>query len=389
MGLFGNLVPDAVTKAWHEEFATTLSRIEQHVRSLELDPLVQTEISRAVSWLAMHGTAKLKSAAKAVQRALPPSLGARMDRVLTDGYGMEDRRWDRDDHEERWNKSITSLIADIRSGFPDNRQLIAEIDGRLDRIYKADPGKNGTPEVLVIRLITEVEGFADAVLDAALEGASKHVARFSGYALAQVFRGNTAEGRRRINAFMAADSVDLKFAVSNAYANLRYSGDWFTTEDEATLRALLAAKHAGLVQSTVRAVRSLMEWNIGLAADLVRGMNITTAGIADEMATLFEFGTPSLSVVEQLTEEDVAALLAKLRPLPELDGYWLQKLLADLSERGVSPPFHGPSRMRHGRKNASPLQPWAVAAGAPAFPPPPEGGAILRFRCVDAGKRRS
>lgn len=382
MGLFGNRVPDAVTRAWHDEFATTLFKIERQVRTVDLDQFVQTEISRAVSWLAMQGTAKLKSAAKAVQHTLPSSLGVRMDRVLTDGYGMEGRRWDRDDHEERWNKSIATLVADIRAAFHDNRQLVAEIDGRLDRAQEAGPGKHVTPEVLVIRLITEVEGFAEAVLDAALEGSSTHVARYSGFALARVLRGNNAEGRRRIQSFMATDSLELKFAVSNAYVNLRYSADWFIPEDETTLRALLASEHAGLVQSTVRAVRSIMEWNIGLAADLVRGTNITTEGIADEVATLFEFGTPSLSV-ENLTEEDVVALLVKLRPLPTLDGHWLQKLLAELSERfawQLATFFMGrvEDAARPGETRIRPCNhgPWLQEPLR--FRRSPEGGAILR-----------
>lgn len=382
IGLFGNSVPEAITRAWHEEFAITLLKIEQRVRSAKLDPLVQTEISRAVSWLAMHGTARLKAAAKAVQRALPTSLAARMDRVLTDGYGMEERRWDRDDHEERWNKSVASLLADIRAAFPDSRQLIAEIDGRLDRAHMADPGKSGTPEVLVIRLISEAEGFAEAVLDAALDRSSTHVARYSGFALAHVLRGNSKLGRRRIQQFMDADVLELKFAVSNAYANMRFNAEWFTQEDEETLRALLASEHAGLVQSTVRAVRSLMEWNVGLATDLVRGTNIISAAIADEVATLFEFGTPLLSV-EQLTAEDVEGLLAKLRPLPELDGHWLQKLLADLSERfawQLAAFFMGrvedaaqPGEIRIRPCNHGPWQQEPLR-----FRRSPEGGAILR-----------
>jgi len=336
LGMFGNSVPEAVTRAWHAEFAVTLDKIERHVRSVDLDPLVQTEISRTVSWLAMHGPATLKSAAKGAQRALPASLSARMDQVLTDGYGMEDRRWDRVNHQERWNKSIKSLASDIHKAFPDNARLVSEIDSRLDRAHKADPGRSATPEVLIGQLVNDVDGFAEAVLDAVFQRSSTHVARFSGYALAHVFRGDKSEGRRRIREFMTSDSLDLKVAVSTAYGNLRYSADWFTPDDEATLKALLASDEPGLVLSAVRAVRSVLEWNPGLAADLVRGTNIITGDIADEVATLFGFGTPSLTV-EQLTVEDVVALLAKLRPLPELDGHWLQKLLADLSERFAWP----------------------------------------------------
>ncbi len=256
--------------------------------------LVQTEISRSVSWLAMHGSATLKSAAKAVQRALPASLSARMDQVLTDGYGMEDRRWDRVNYQERWNESIKSLVSDIHKAFPDNARLVSEIDNRLDRARKADPERSATPEVLVGQLVNDVEGFADAVLDAAFQRSSSHVAKFSGYALAHVFRGDKSEGRRRIREFMTSDSLDLKTAVSTAYGNLRYNGDWFTTEDEVTLQTLLASDDPGLVLSAVRAgVRPRVEsW---FSPPPIRcGEPTSQPGpLPDEVATLFEFGTNS------------------------------------------------------------------------------------------------
>lgn len=330
IGLLGAHATPDLHDRWTVEFEVTLNKILAAMSTTEIAPLVQVKISSAVNWQAKFGKLPLSAIAAKIQDLVSNDLDVRFTRALVDGYGMEDRLGDREDHHERWENFLDTLVSDLTAKVSDAAARVAFVEDRLQALVTSKRGRSTTVEVPVLRLIDKSPGFAEALADGALLASNCEVHRFSGYALGKVFRDDRAAGRARIAAFIENGRDDLLAAVGNAYQNQKFEQGWVTSEDLRNISTLLGSSSEWVVLTAVRALRFLAEWNHDLALGLVRIASIPTARVADEIATLFEFGAKLQ--IGALSKDDVESLLGRIETLPELDGYWLDKFLAHLSE---------------------------------------------------------
>ncbi|MHA6298762.1 helix-turn-helix domain-containing protein [Devosia sp. CAU 1758] len=330
MGGLNVAASDATLRSWDPDYVRTLSKVAEILATRDVDPLVQTEIQTAVRWPSVHGSPDVKKLARKVLKQLSSSLDARLDRVLLDGYGHDDRLAGADGHAERWAKFLDDLLADFIAEYKDGASMVAELERRVRRVEASRSNQRMSSEVLSGRLIEQSVDFAKAVVDQAYRQPGAKLNRFAGYALGRIFRDDREAGRATIAKWMESGRSELLGLIGHAYEGQRYAADWFSGVDRDAISSLVQSSDAYVVTSALRAVRRIADWNVEIALDLIRAVNIPTAAIADEIGGLFEFGEGLKT--SSLTRDDVVSLLSKLEPLPELDGYWLDKLLATISE---------------------------------------------------------
>jgi transcriptional regulator with XRE-family HTH domain len=331
IGQLGAEVSPELRAIWDKEFAQTLRKVRSVLKAKNINPLVQVEIGRSVAWQAAFGSREVATLAKEVQRSFSSDLDFRIARVLNDGYGMQDRLGDRKGNQERWANFVQEVVVDLEIAYPNAQDRLAAIESKLQEIKNGGKARASTPEVLVVKLIEESEGFADAVIVDALNTNSHELSRFSGHALGKVLRENRDSGRSYIQKCIAEDRPDLHASIGIAFQFQNFDGGWFTANDIGVLEDVLHSKEEWVVLTAVRAIRRLAEWDQSTALALIRSVAIHSSRIADEIASLFVFGdvlNPKL-----LSEEDAKSLLLRLETLAKLDGHWLDKLLADLSEQ--------------------------------------------------------
>lgn len=321
---------DATLRSWVPDHVRTLKKVNAVLASETIDSLVQTEIQTAVRWPSVHGATQVKKLARETLDQLSSTLDARLDRVLLDGYGHDDRRAGAEGHTERWAKFLDNLLADFITEYKDGASMVAELERRVRRVEASRSNQRMSSEVLAGRLIEQSVDFAKAVVDQAFSLPDAKLNRFAGYALGRVFRDDRDGGRAIIAQWMESNRSELLGLVGHAYEGQRYAADWFSGADRDAISRLVQATDPYVVNSTLRAVRRIADWNAEVALDLIREVSIPTAAIADEIGGLFEFGDGLKT--SSLTRDDVVDLLGKLEPLPELDAYWLDKLLASISE---------------------------------------------------------
>lgn len=331
IGLLGAHAPAGLHDRWDIEFAVTLNKVLAAMSTAEIAPLVLVTISRSVNWQATFGKSSAAAIAAQVQDAISTDLDVRLFRALMDGYGMEDRLGDQEGHHERWEAFLDTLVSDITDKFPDPGARVAFVEDKIQALVGSGQDKSGTVEVPVLRLVDKSPGFAEAIVSGALLAPNPKIYGFAGYALGKVFRDDRGAGREHIAAYIGSGREDLLAAVGNAYQNQKFEQGWVTSEDVRNISALLCCSSEWVILAGMRVLRFLAEWNHDQALALVRVASIPTARVADELATLFEFG--SRLQVSALSSEDVVSLLQRFEVFPELDAYWLDKFLADLSEK--------------------------------------------------------
>lgn len=330
IGLLG-AQPDAnLLKKWDTEIVKTLKHLRNVMDAQPTSHVVQAELGRVIAYHEAHGSPEVRIAAKAVREALPSDLNARFERLVTDGYGHEDMRHvDIDDHDKRWNAFIDQTLSEMIVTYSSAVDLLDLIE---QRVLEAEANRQSTTvEVPVIRLIEQMDGFAAAVIAGVVSRKVKRLARFAAQALSKIFRDSPDVARGHIAEFLSSGRPDLKFAAASAYdARNAHEAGQFGAIDIVYIEQLLADEDEDVLVATLRAVRRLSEFNRELALKFLRKANIVSANVANEFATAFTFGKHiPLAVLKQ---EDIERLLTRLEPLPELEGYWLDQLLAEISE---------------------------------------------------------
>lgn len=331
MGMFGAIAGKDLIDRWTSQFEETLAMIQQKVAKDPLDGVVKFELSRGLAWLSGHGPPRVRKLAKAIAGSLVDNLDDRTERVLLDGWGMEDRLANGEGHEKRWGALMAQVRADLKAAHPDPEGLRQHLEQLLKHIA-AVSSESHNAHVLIDSLMDEWPAFATAILDNSLADAKSATARFAGGALARVLRESRQRGRAYVAAYLAANRRDLNWAIGAAYGAQRYDVSWASEFDEDVLRKLLTSGDEVVILAGVRALRSVAEAEPNLAAKLIASISIPSAQVADELATIFEFSLGAVALpLSTLEAAEVIALLGKLEPLPELDGHWLKRLLARIS----------------------------------------------------------
>jgi hypothetical protein len=315
---------------WAAEFVGTLNKLQAVLTQHTIDPLVLIALGHAVSWHAHYGDEPTKPLASKLLASLPNSLEFRTTLALIDGHGYLLRRLDDLEQQSQWNNELDRLIDDLIAAYPDTNALRKYIDERLAHIEASDNSRGSSPFLFVNRLVKASIGLARSIIEHALTELQSGTRRFVGFSLATLMVHNRPEADAFTTRMLRIGSFDLMAAIGNAYSCFDLTEDKVRQEDLSILQQLLGSNYEIVVLNALAAIRNIAKIDQRLAIRLLLFTNVITPRIADDMFMLFA-GNETLSIYS-LAGDDVVAFLAKLKPLADIDGFWVAYFLAAASK---------------------------------------------------------
>ena len=327
MGIVGSTPPTGLRAALTQEFVHTLERLKDVVGQ-GVHPLVVLAVSKSISWHANFGGGKPGAIAKAILENLPTDIHFRLLATLVDGWGhtfverQDAGRW-RNNLEE-W---LGAVVAALEMAKPDPHERLAYVEQALIELKQAGETRSSSHMVLQ-KLVGNVD-FSRAMIDDALTRTTSLSRAYAGGALSELFRRHRAEGRAYAARMIETADRELITAVATAYA-----GQQIDDEDRGHLRQLLSSSDFSTLYHAIHAVwlsRSGGEANV---IELLLGANITgNAKLIDEVAMALYGGGDRGRLIEAMSEEDAKLLLQRIALTAQLEGYWIDELLAEFSFR--------------------------------------------------------
>lgn len=325
MGLMGRNVPESVYAILDGEFAQTLARVRSIIGDLE--PLTALRVAETAGWLADHGPPRCAEAAQALIDDLPQTLELRLMATVTNAFS--ELYVDRYDG-ERWQAAYDSwygqLAQDLRAAHPDPADRLAVLNGVLHSLARAGAKDSNAP-MLFHAIVRDDAAFAQAMLEDVLASPDALTSHFANAPLAELLRRDHGLGRDYARRLF--ETGDLLLAASAAHG---YCGEVKDADDEALMQRFLAAAEAPVVRSAIRATWLSAEHDRVRMIRLLLGAEIgLSTSLAEDIAMALDDRRAGHD--GQLTSAEIEMLLAKLMPLPDLEGYWLDELLASISCR--------------------------------------------------------
>ncbi len=314
---------------WTEEFLQTLEKIENTIQSENIDPLTLIEIAHAVSWHTNYAKERTTAPAKRIIASLPTSLDFRTVLGLVDGHGHLFRRVADKKSQAEWNGFLETLAEELLAAHPDGEVLRAFIEERLAHIETNYANKNVSPYVLFWKIVRISPAVARATVEDALVRSGSKTKQFVGIALGQLLVDDHVNGLMMARQFLSTESPDLQVSIGMAYSDVVFRGKDYDQEDLSIVRKLLNSTNKLVVHSAIGAIRNVANTDKELALELIHEANI---GLSDQLAddVLNIFHQDNIPF-QSLSAKDIDLLLEKLMRLPELDGYWVETFLANVS----------------------------------------------------------
>jgi transcriptional regulator with XRE-family HTH domain len=316
---------------WTGLFCETIEDLDRAVRSHSYDPLVLVGIVKAISWHEQYSKSATSKPARKLKKTLTASLEYRVFATLSDGYGMEFRRFNPKTFEADWNKFLQSLGSELVAKFPEGESLRRFIAEQLEHIRAANPEGSPSPHVLYGTLLRASSTLPEATITDALKDPASLTARFVGDALQTLWLNDLAAGRTAMQRLLASSNSELQAHVGRALAAINFTQCPYGPEEAAALESVVASEHEWTVFSAIHALRSVARVNAEEALRLAKLTNIgANPRLADELLCLFGFGEELR--FDLLSKEDVQLLLDKLMEVPELNGHWTETFLSNTSK---------------------------------------------------------
>lgn len=330
MGQFNLVVAKELRDEWTKIFCDTLKQIEKSLLKGQYDPLVLSEIAKAISWHVTYSESETKKYAKRAADALSTSLDYRVISALADGYQTQFVRPDLDNYEAQIRAYHERLTADVLAAHPNGADLREYIAKQLEHIKKAQK-QPGSPFVLYSTLLQQSPSLVHATIADAFDHPDSPTAQFVADALNLLWRSDVQEGRKTAVAFLATGHNALMIAVGRALATLDYKSQKFGKLEYDLIRRIVTSDNESLISTGIYAIRFLASANRDEAFALAKQVNVLESHrLADELLCLFTFGAEL--PFSRLSGEDVERFLAKLLPVRELRGHWTETFLAAASK---------------------------------------------------------
>jgi transcriptional regulator with XRE-family HTH domain len=322
-GLLGSAPPKSLRADLSKEFVETLHRVKDTMNR-GIDPMVALAIAKSVSWHANFGDGKPAEVARKILDSLPGSIEFRLLTTLVDGWGRtfvertDSKRWQSD-----LNDWLDQVASDLRIAKPDPTDRLKFLEQALAAVKQA--GEEQSSAHMVIHKLVQDDAFARALVEDALARTTSLTRNYAGGALSQLMRANMAEGRALARRLI--ESGDSNLAISAAQA---YAGQDLEDEDKDLIKVLLSSSDANVVYHAVRAA-----WLWGTVDDaelveLLLGANLNgNVQLVDEVAMALS----DRQLVDAMTEDEAERLLRELTPIEQLEGHWIDDVLAELSYR--------------------------------------------------------
>lgn len=327
IGYFGAAASKDLYDTYDAEFAATFSRIHEVIRA-GLPPIVVISIARVTSWHAQHGGGAVSAAAQRILDDLPQDTGFRAICALVDGFGRDfilrpdNGRWS-----EQMAAWIDGIVEAVARDYPDPAARLDFIDAGLAAAASAGEELN-TAYTLIHGIAKADPRFATRLLDGALAEDGRRISEYVAMALSVLLHADAPTART-----YARRMIDQGPALLAAYTARGYQGfgAQATPEDFALLAELARHDEGYVVSSVLQATMAWDEADPSRMVDLY--MNVDPKGdtaSADNLA--MSLCALQQGLVALLSQAQAETLLRRLDAIDEFRGYWIDKVLSELSQ---------------------------------------------------------
>ncbi len=329
MGLFGASASDETRAQWNAEFTETLTKLKILAHSGTLSDIVHIEIAKDVAWLAHYGPEELRGLAQAIISTLPESLDARLTLALMSGWMQIHLSDNVAESEQRRQQKLDALTKELLTNSSAPHELLALLDRKLNAIACAGLTTEASPYPLFRLLLSRSGDFALAMVEQALAQPDALTVRFASDALAELLRACHDRAFALVERLWQSDVPALQNTVASAYS--MYSPQaGFTAPELQLVRSILSTAAPVTAIRALGAITTIAASDRHLAIEVFKSLPLDTSReVCEEAFPLLRPDGPL--PLTSLSDSDVTEILDKLAFIPELDGYWVQAFLAELS----------------------------------------------------------
>ena len=329
MGLFGASASDEARDQWSTEFAETLTKLKALADSGTLSDIVHIEIAKDVAWLAHYGPEELRGLAQAIISTLSESLDARLTLALMSGWMQINLSDNLAGSEQSRQQKLDALTKELLTKSSAPHELLALLDRKLNAIACAGLSTETSPYPLFRLLLSRSNDFAFAIVEQASVQPDAPTVRFASDALAELLRACHDRAFALVELLWQSDVPALQNAVASAYS--MYSPQaGFTAPELQLVRSILSTAAPVTAIRALDAITTIASSDRRMAIEVFKSLPLDTSREVGEEA--FPLMRPDGPLpLTSLSDADVTEILDKLVLIPDLDGYWVQAFLAELS----------------------------------------------------------
>lgn len=314
---------------WKNSQVQLLKQIRSLCEEVNLPPVVLVRLAQSCRWHADYGWPESAAEAKPIVQQLDRDLRTRLVRMLMDGWGTNTWNLSEDRTRELHRLAKETLTNDLIQAFPEAAALFDELNTCLEDISTTGHGSHGAEHLFINPLLQAAPKLAREIVLRNDAGDPKQLAGFVGAALGALV---SSDDPSLVHDYMIRAEASIEVQKQLAEAYIRFSpARSYTDAEIALFRRLFSSGDAHVLWIAAHLARQVASSDASLALDLIclADFSINTRATHDMFMLLSGDANIPAAVVDTRRSE----LLQKLKPLKELDDYWLEAFLVASMKR--------------------------------------------------------
>ena len=331
-------IADEDLEQWHPEQLEILTLMADLARR-SAEPMTFIRVREVLLWHCRSSPSEeVKNKANAVVSSIPESFELRLTQELIDPYHMDD--WQPngesgDDDSGLRSEKIGQRRRALVVKFLDHSEHAGKAYEILtDRIQTINTAEVRSDPQAILNLLGNLNPeFAVGLCDIIIENPNGPLAPYLQSMLTNVRIWNAERARGIGQRTLREGSNILCRGVALSYQSRGWADD-ATAEDIKIIKELLDHEDIDVRRLAIAALAALAEANPTLAIDLAKGVEVgDNMFLAKELCQLFSngWGVP----FQELTSDDLKAILSKLEDVHEIEDYSIRIFLVKASEQNA------------------------------------------------------
>lgn len=318
---------EAARNAWGSEFIGTIRRLAELVKGGTLQPEVLVAIESAVHWHAAYNVGPVSVAARRLIREIPKDLRYRVTLAIADPWGHTRMNRGKGPWLQDWQDEVRVIARDLLAACGSAQAAVDVLRERSRAVQVSARSQTADPGQLASSVAEQDSAAAFVMCEAGLRDESMEP--FFSYGIFAAMAADRDRALPLVEAAAASSRPSLNRHAAWALGARRRAGA--ATQQERNLLVGLTQNVNEYVVAT--AIRGIVEY----ADNDLRGVASVLLGIdlSRSRHVLSEFFSSVMNHPELreffLTKEVSSQVLEALRRVPNLEDYWVESYLADVS----------------------------------------------------------
>lgn len=315
---------DTPDSYWKNSQVELLKQLRSLCEEVELSPVVLVRLVRSCRWHADYGWPESSVEAKAIAQHLNRDLRTRLVRFLVDGWGTETWNISKDGNREEHRLAKEQLTSELLQKFTTPSELFDELNFCLQEIATTGRGSRGAEHLFVNPLLVQSPRLAKEVLLRNDAGEAGQLSGFAGAALSSIV---TAGDSELLAEYVERSESSLEALGQLTEAYLRFEPSRpYTDAEKALFKRAFQSKDTQVLWLAAQLARQVAHSDPSLALELICLADFSALPRATH--DMFMLLSGDANIPQAVVDTERSKLLSKLKPMKDLDDYWLQAFLA-------------------------------------------------------------